>query len=113
MNRTRTVWVVLAALVAVLVAYQTVSSTAERSARFLADADVPTVAPGVDVLAGVAMVPGRIRGHDYRRAAFGDAWTDDNSAPGGHNGCDTRFLGGFGVLPGTLQEAEFTSGTLR
>lgn len=90
MNRTRTVWVVLAALVAVLVAYQTVSSTAERSARFLADADVPTVAPGVDVLAGVAMVPGRIRGHDYRRAAFGDAWTDDNSAPGGHNGCDTR-----------------------
>ncbi len=90
MNRTRTVWVVLAALVAVLVAYQTVSSTAERSARFVADADVPTVAPGVDVLAGVATVPGRIRGHDYRRAAFGDAWTDDNSAPGGHNGCDTR-----------------------
>jgi hypothetical protein len=82
--------VVLAALVAVLVAYQTVSSTAERSARFVADADVPTVAPGVDVLAGVATVPGRIRGHDYRRAAFGDAWTDDNSAPGGHNGCDTR-----------------------
>ena len=29
-------------------------------------------------------------GYDYRRAAFGDAWTDDNDAPGGHNGCDTR-----------------------
>ena len=29
-------------------------------------------------------------GNDYRRAAFGDAWTDDNVAPGGHNGCDTR-----------------------
>ena len=32
----------------------------------------------------------RIRGHDYRRAAFGDSWTDNNNAPGGHNGCDTR-----------------------
>jgi hypothetical protein len=84
------VWVALAAVIAVLVAYQTVSSTAERSAQFVADADVPTVAPGADVLAGVAMVPARVRGHDYRRAAFGDAWTDDNSAPGGHNGCDTR-----------------------
>ncbi|BBZ61449.1 HNH endonuclease family protein [Mycolicibacterium monacense] len=90
MNRSRSVWVVLAAVLAVLVAYQTVSSTAERSAQFIADADVPTVAPGVDVLAGVATVPARIRGHDYRRAAFGDAWTDDNSALGGHNGCDTR-----------------------
>ena len=28
--------------------------------------------------------------YDYRRAAYGDAWTDDNDAPGGHNGCDTR-----------------------
>ena len=51
---------------------------------------MPTVAPGVDVLAGVAEVPLRIRGYDYRRAAFGDTWTDDNAAPGGHNGCDTR-----------------------
>ena len=32
----------------------------------------------------------RIRHYDYHRAAFGDAWTDDNDAPGGHNGCDTR-----------------------
>jgi Protein of unknown function (DUF1524) len=32
----------------------------------------------------------RIRGNDYHRDAFGDAWTDDNPAPGGHNGCDTR-----------------------
>ncbi len=32
----------------------------------------------------------RVRGYDYRRAAFGETWTDDNSAPGGHNGCDTR-----------------------
>lgn len=53
-------------------------------------ADIPTVAAGVDVLAGVAEVPARIRGYDYRRAAFGESWTDDNDAPGGHNGCDTR-----------------------
>ena len=42
------------------------------------------------MLAGIAEVPVRIRGYDYRRDAFGDTWTDDNPAPGGHNGCDTR-----------------------
>jgi hypothetical protein len=36
------------------------------------------------------LVPARIRRYDYRRPAFGDAWTDDTDAPGGHNGCDTR-----------------------
>ena len=51
---------------------------------------MPAVAPGVDMLAGIAEIPVRIHGHDYRRAAFGEAWTDDNTAPGGHNGCDTR-----------------------
>lgn len=48
------------------------------------------MAPGVDVLAGIPVVPQRVRGHDYRRAAFGESWTDDTTAPGGHNGCDTR-----------------------
>src|SRR6478672_10606309 len=46
--------------------------------------------PGDGVLAGIAEVPVRIRSYDYRRDAFGDSWTDDNPAPGGHNGCDTR-----------------------
>lgn len=86
---TRWAWVAAAAL-AIVVAYQTVSTSAERSAGYAAEADVPTVAPGVDVLAGVAEIPARIRSGDYRRAAFGEAWTDDNTAPGGHNGCDTR-----------------------
>jgi hypothetical protein len=95
-SRNRLLW--LAVALAVVVAYQVVVSSSQRSAWFVAQADVPTVAPGVDVLAGLSEVPVRIRGYDYRRAAFGDAWTDDNDAPGGHNGCDTRFLGGSSVL---------------
>lgn len=88
MTRRRTWWLAILVALAVFVAYQTITASSERSV--VAGADVPTVAPGVDVLAGVAVVPLRIRGHDYRRAAFGDAWTDDNDAPGGRNGCDTR-----------------------
>ncbi len=85
----RTGWLAAAVALAVLVAVQ-VTLAANGGTRFVADADVPTVAPGVDILAGIPVIPARIRGHDYRRAAFGEAWTDDNSAPGGHNGCDTR-----------------------
>ncbi|MEN3319767.1 MAG: hypothetical protein V7643_3168, partial [Mycobacterium sp.] len=83
-------WLALVVALSIVVAYQTVAKSSERSALFIAQADIPTVAPGVDVLFGVAEVPVRIRGYDYRRAAFGDAWTDDNTALGGHNGCDTR-----------------------
>jgi hypothetical protein len=90
MSRKRLVALVIAVALALVVAYQTIVSADQRAASFMAQADIPTVAPGVDVLAGVAEVPLRIRGFDYRRAAFGDAWTDDNPAPGGHNGCDTR-----------------------
>ncbi|MDT5099664.1 MAG: hypothetical protein QOC76_3401 [Mycobacterium sp.] len=90
MSRKRLAWLALAVTLAIMVAYQTVASADRRAALFVAQADVPTVAPGADVLAGVAQIPMRIHGFDYRRAAFGDSWTDDNSAPGGHNGCDTR-----------------------
>jgi hypothetical protein len=76
-----------AAGLSVIVAAQTVSVAAHSD---LARAEQPTVAPGVDVLAGVPVLPARVRGNDYRRAAYGDAWDDDNSAPGGRNGCDTR-----------------------
>lgn len=86
---TRSWWLIAAVALTVVVAVQVVS--AERhDAPFIARADVPTVAPGVDVLAGVAVIPARVRAHDYRRAAFGESWTDDTTAPGGHNGCDTR-----------------------
>jgi len=73
----------------VIVAAQVVSSAGDTQS-LVARADVPTVAPGSDVVAGITVVPQRIRGYDYHRAAFGDAWDDDNDAPGGHNGCDTR-----------------------
>jgi uncharacterized protein DUF1524 len=90
MTRKRLLWLAVAVVLAVVVAYQAVVSSSERTAQFVAQADMPTVTPGVDVFAGVAEVLVRIRRHDYRRAAFGEAWTDDNAAPGGHNGCDTR-----------------------
>jgi uncharacterized protein DUF1524 len=90
MSRHRLLWLAVAVAVAVIVAYQVIASSGDRAAHFIAQADIPTVAPGVDVLAGVVVVPIRIRSYDYRRGAFGDSWTDDTTAPGGHNGCDTR-----------------------
>jgi len=84
----RIVWLLMGVVLAIVVAVQVTVS--DRATRFVADADVPTVAPGVDILVDIPLIPVRVRGHDYRRAAFGDAWTDDTSAPGGHNGCDTR-----------------------
>ncbi|OBB61328.1 hypothetical protein A5757_07420 [Mycobacterium sp. 852013-51886_SCH5428379] len=88
MNRT-TGW--LAAMVAVAIIVAVGAVTTDRyDDRFTAQADIPTVAPGVDIVAGIVEIPARIRGHDYRRDAFGDSWTDDTDAPGGRNGCDTR-----------------------
>ena len=89
MTSSRLLWLAAVVALAVLVAVQVIASSGDRT-RFVAQADIPTVAPGVDVLEGIAQVPIRIRSYDYRRDAFGDAWTDDNTAPGGHNGCDTR-----------------------
>lgn len=88
MRRTRLLWLAALAVLAVVVAVQVVS-TAGRTGSSAGTAP-PTVRPGVDVLSGVAVVETRVRGDDYRRSAFGDAWDDQNSAPGGHNGCDTR-----------------------
>jgi hypothetical protein len=89
MSRSRLLWLALTVVLAVVVAFQVTQTSADR-AQFVAQADIPTVAPGVDVLAGIAEVPVRVRGYDYHRDAYGDTWTDDNPAPGGHNGCDTR-----------------------
>lgn len=89
MTRRRVWWLAAAVALAVVVAIQVTTST-PHSVRFAAQAQPPSMAPGVDLLAGVSEVPVRMRGNDYRRAAFGESWDDDNSAPGGHNGCDTR-----------------------
>jgi len=88
-TRRHLLWLTVATALAVIVAVQ-VGTSPRGPARFIAQADIPTVAPGVDVLAGVAEIPARIRSHDYRRDAFGESWSDDTTAPGGHNGCDTR-----------------------
>ena len=91
MTRRALLWLAAIALLAVLVAYQVVTTSArDRAREFAASADVPTLQPGIDVLNGIVLVPARIHRYDYRRAAFGDAWTDDTDAPGGHNECDTR-----------------------
>jgi uncharacterized protein DUF1524 len=91
MSRKVLLWISAVAVLAVLVAYQVVTSSAGyRADEVAARADVPTVRLGFDVLSGIVVVPMRIHRYDYRRAAFGDAWTDDTDAPGGHNGCDTR-----------------------
>lgn len=83
-------WLTAFAVVASVVAYQTAGSAAKHADEFAARADVPTVQPGVDVLEGIAVLPRRTHRYDYRRSAFGDSWDDNNDAPGGHNGCDTR-----------------------
>ncbi|MGD1109426.1 MAG: HNH endonuclease family protein [Mycobacterium sp.] len=90
MNRKVLLWLSVAAVLAVLVAYQTLGSSAAKHAEVAARADVPTVQPGTDVLAGISVLPQRTHRYDYHRSAYGDAWDDDNDAPGGHNGCDTR-----------------------
>ncbi|MCB1289963.1 HNH endonuclease family protein [Mycolicibacterium sp.] len=87
MTRGALLWLAAFAAIALVVAVQVVS--ADRGER-ATGTGAPTVAPGTDVLAGVGVVPERIRGNDYRRSAFGRAWDDDTSAPGGRNGCDTR-----------------------
>jgi hypothetical protein len=51
MSRNRLLWLTLAVAVMVIVTYQVVASSG-GSSRFIAQADIPTVAPGVDVLAG-------------------------------------------------------------
>ena len=78
-------WLAASAAIAVIVAGQVVSS-----AGAVDSAGAPVVKPGTDVLAGITLVPHRIRRGDYLRSAFGAAWDDETTALGGHNGCDTR-----------------------
>ncbi|RWA17666.1 hypothetical protein MBRU_18775 [Mycolicibacterium brumae DSM 44177] len=75
-------------MLAVVVAAQVIYNRNRSSSAV--DTYPPSVAAGSDVLAGITVVPKRIRGRDYQRGMFGESWTDDTDAPGGRNGCDTR-----------------------
>lgn len=75
-------------MLSVVVAAQVLSGAADRSQP--AGPGAPAMQAGTDLLAGVSVVARRARSGDYRRSAFGTAWDDDNTAPGGRNGCDTR-----------------------
>lgn len=99
----RWVWAVAAVVLAVVVAVQI--STTREPAAVADDPRPPAVAPGTDVLAGVGLIPQRVRDYNYHRDAFGEAWTDENSAPGGHNGCDTRN----DILNRDLQDKTYVS----
>lgn len=88
MKRGHLLWLAAIAALAVIVAGQVLTTAGGHDSA--ASAAAPTVTPGADVLEGVTVIPRRVRAGDYRRAAFGDSWDDDNGAPGGHNGCDTR-----------------------
>ncbi|WP_405167016.1 HNH endonuclease family protein [Nocardia sp. NBC_01499] len=76
------------------------------------------------LLAGMRVVAVRPHPGGYDRGCkagqgcvFGPAWTDDNSGPGGHDGCDTRDnvlarqLGGVSFRPGT-RDCVVVGGTL-
>jgi hypothetical protein len=50
----------------------------------------PEVPPTLTEALAKLPVKGRAPKTGYDRSEFGPAWTDDNGAPLGHNGCDTR-----------------------
>ncbi len=64
-------------------------------------------ADGTSAALASLRVAGRGSLTGYRRAAFGPAWTDANSAALGHNGCDTRN----DVLRRDLRDAVLKAGT--
>lgn len=90
MSRRALLWLTAVAVLSVLVATQVIVEQERAGGDRVGAGAVPTVAPGTDVLSGISLVALRIRNPDYRRTAYGDAWDDDNGAPGGRNGCDTR-----------------------
>ena len=69
-----------------------VSACAGRAGTEPSPSPSPPSAPAGPALAVLATLPvkGRAPMTGYSRTQFGPAWTDGTSAPGGHNGCDTR-----------------------
>ena len=54
------------------------------------DTPAQAAAPTALSVAQRLTVKGRAPKTGYDRAKFGSAWTDNNNAPWGHNGCSTR-----------------------
>lgn len=75
----------------------TKSTTASKAPKTVAVARAAVTKPARSekpsaALAMLASLPvkGRAPKTGYARAMFGQAWSDDVTVPGGHNGCDTR-----------------------
>ncbi|MBC2642554.1 MULTISPECIES: DUF1524 domain-containing protein [unclassified Rhodococcus (in: high G+C Gram-positive bacteria)] len=72
----------------------------------------PAVADGADATAALQQlagldIKGRAPKTGYDRDLFGQAWTDDVTVEGGHNGCDTRN----DILGRDLEQIVFKPGT--
>lgn len=74
-----------------------VAATTVAALLFPVDLPAQAAAPTAQAAAPTALsvaqrltVKGRAPKTGYDRAKFGAAWTDNNSAPWGHNGCSTR-----------------------
>ncbi|GAA5068181.1 HNH endonuclease family protein [Nocardia callitridis] len=93
-------WGILRCLLAVLI----LLTTAVASGCAGLGASGPAAAPGSPTAAELTLLLARVRvvserpfpgGYERdctagRGCVFGQAWTDDTDAPGGHDGCDTR-----------------------
>ena len=75
MSRRHTLWLAVAVVLAVVVAYQ-VSASSQDPSQYIAEADIPTVAPGADVLAGIAAWNDKLRqaGEEPVRIGIGAHW---------------------------------------
>ena len=92
--------VVLLLFAALMSAGCTVPSAVAVTAEALPSTRVAVTPPSVttststtgtaSALLATLPVKGRAPKTGYTRAKFGDAWTDDVTVDGGHNGCDTR-----------------------
>lgn len=72
----------------------TFALAAAAGVALLVPADLPAQADTPSALSEAQRltVKGRAPKTGYDRAKFGTAWTDNNAAPWGHNGCSTRFI---------------------
>lgn len=93
------------------------ASPAPTTSATTSPSRAPAPGTAAAALAGLA-VKGRAPRTGYDREQFGPAWTDDNDAADGRNGCDTRNdvlardLSGDVLKPGT-RDCVVLAGTLR